>query len=52
MGGKVYAERTPLVILKAPNIKKAYEVEVCVYPHPINRLPTTLITAGQTHQPS
>jgi iron complex transport system ATP-binding protein len=48
-GGKVYAEGTPLDILTAPNIKKVYGAEVCVYPHPINKLPTTLITAGGSH---
>jgi len=45
-GGKVYAEGTPLDILTAKNIKRVYGAEVCVYPHPINKLPTTLITAG------
>ena len=44
-GGTVYAEGTPLDILTARNIKKVYGADVCVYPHPINRLPTTLITA-------
>ena len=48
-GGKVYAEGTPLDILTAPNIKMVYGAEVCVYPHPINKLPTTLITAGGNH---
>jgi ABC-type hemin transport system ATPase subunit len=48
-GGKVYAEGTPGDILTAPNIKKVYGAEVCVYPHPINKLPTTLITAGGSH---
>ncbi|MGQ9545968.1 MAG: ABC transporter ATP-binding protein [Dehalococcoidia bacterium] len=48
-GGKVYAEGTPLDILTAPNIKKVYGAEVCVYPHPINKLPTTLITASGSH---
>jgi len=44
-GGKVYAEGTPLDILTAPNIKRVYGADVCVYPHPINKLPTTIITA-------
>jgi ABC-type hemin transport system ATPase subunit len=48
-GGKIYAEGTPLDILTAPNIKKVYGAEVYVYPHPINKLPTTLITAGGSH---
>ena len=45
--GNVYAEGTPPDILTAPNIKHVYGAEVCVYPHPINKLPTTLITAGE-----
>jgi len=44
-GGHVYAEGTPADILTAPNIRDVYGVEVCVYPHPINKLPATLITA-------
>jgi len=48
-GGRVYAEGTPPDILTAPNIKKVYGAEVCVYPHPVNKLPTTLITAGGSH---
>ena len=51
-GGKVYAEGTPRDILTAPNIRKVYGAEVCVYPHPINQLPTTLITARGNHEPS
>ena len=51
-GGTVYAEGTPLDILTARNIKKVYGAEVCVYPHPINKLPTTLITACRGHTPS
>jgi iron complex transport system ATP-binding protein len=49
-GGKVYAQGTPLDILTAPNIKRVYGAEVCVYPHPINKLPTTLITAAGSHE--
>jgi ABC-type hemin transport system ATPase subunit len=51
-GGKVYTAGTPPDILTAQNIKKVYGAEVCVYPHPINKLPTTLITAGRNHEPS
>ena len=50
-GGRVCAEGTPLDILTAPNIKRVYGAEVCVYPHPINKLPTTLVTAGGNHGP-
>jgi len=46
-GGTVYAEGTPLDILTAPNIKRVYGADVYVYPHPVNKLPTTVITANQ-----
>ncbi len=49
-GGKVHAEGTPARILTAPNIKKVYGAEVCVYPHPINKLPTTLVTGRRDHE--
>ena len=48
-GGKVHVEGTPLDILTAQNIKSVYGAEVYVYPHPINKLPTTLITASPLH---
>jgi iron complex transport system ATP-binding protein len=48
-GGNVSAEGTPFDIPTAPNIKKVYGAEVSVYPHPINKLPTTLMTAGGSH---
>ena len=45
-GGEIYAEGTPPNVLTAQNIKEVYGAEVCVYPHPVNKLPTTLITAS------
>ncbi len=51
-GGRVHAGGAPGDILTAPNIKEVYGADVCVYPHPINRLPTTIITAGRNHEPS
>jgi ABC-type hemin transport system ATPase subunit len=48
----VHAEGTPVDILTAPNIKDVYGADVCVYPHPVNKLPTTLITASGNHEPS
>ncbi len=45
-GGQIHAEGIPQDVLTVENIKRAYGAEVCVYPHPINKLPTTLITAG------
>jgi iron complex transport system ATP-binding protein len=50
-GGHVYAEGTPDDILTAPNIRNVYGVDVCVYPHPINKLPATLITATGSNGP-
>jgi iron complex transport system ATP-binding protein len=49
-GGRAHAEGVPQDVLTAQNIKKAYGAEVCIYPHPINRLPTTLITAGENKE--
>ena len=45
-GGRIYIQGTPSQVLTVEHIKRAYEAEVCVYPHPINQLPTTFITAG------
>jgi len=45
-GGQIYAEGVAQDVLTTQNIKEAYGAEVCVYPHPVNKLPTTLITAG------
>jgi iron complex transport system ATP-binding protein len=46
-GGRIYTEGTPQDVLTVQNIKKVYGAEVCVYPHPLNSLPTTLITASR-----
>ena len=51
-GGSVYTEGKPQDVLTAQNIKEVYGVEVCVFPHPINKLPTTLISAGGSIQGS
>jgi len=48
-GGQIYTEGIPQDVLTADNIKKVYGARVCVYPHPVNKLPTTLITAGDAH---
>lgn len=49
-GGKISVQGTPSHVLTAENIKRAYGAEVCVYPHPINGLPTTFITAGSASE--
>ena len=46
-GGSIYTEGIPQDVLTAQNIKEVYGAEVCVSPHPVNSLPTTLIIAGE-----
>jgi iron complex transport system ATP-binding protein len=46
-GGGIYTEGVPQDVLTSQNIKKVYGAEVCVYPHPVNKLPTTVVTAGE-----
>jgi iron complex transport system ATP-binding protein len=43
--GEIYTEGIPQDVLTVQNIKQVYGAEVCIYPHPVNRLPTTFITA-------
>jgi iron complex transport system ATP-binding protein len=45
--GQIYAEGTVQDVLTAENIREVYGAEVYVYPHPVNSLPTTLITASR-----
>ena len=44
--GHIYAEGTPAEVITDQNIKKVYGAENCVYTHPINGLPTVLLSAG------
>ena len=44
--GRVHAEGTPQEVITARNIKDVYGAEGCVYVHPVNRLPTVLLRAG------
>lgn len=44
--GRIYAEGTPEEVITAHHVKEVYGAEVCIYPHPINHVPTTLITAA------
>jgi iron complex transport system ATP-binding protein len=41
--GKIHSEGTPETVVTAPTIKEVYGADVCVYPHPMNKLPATLI---------
>jgi len=45
-GGQIHAEGVAQDVLTTQNVKEVYGVEVCIYPHPVNKLPTTLITAA------
>ena len=45
--GHVYAEGTPAEVITDRNIKEVYGAENCVYTHPINGLPTVLLSASQ-----
>ena len=47
-GGRVHTEGVPHDVLTEQNIREVYGAEVCVYPHPVNRLPTTLVMAGES----
>jgi iron complex transport system ATP-binding protein len=41
--GTVYCQGTPGAVINAQTIRDVYGAKVYVYPHPINKLPTTLI---------
>ena len=42
-GGIIYSQGTPEAIVNAKTIKDVYGVDVCVLPHPVNKLPATLV---------
>jgi iron complex transport system ATP-binding protein len=43
--GAIQADGTPLEVITDQNIKQVYGAENCVYTHPINGLPTVLLSA-------
>ncbi len=45
--GRLHAEGTPVEVITDRNIKQIYGAEHCVYPHPINGLPTVLLSANR-----
>jgi iron complex transport system ATP-binding protein len=45
--GTVYCQGIPQTVINAQTIKEVYGAEVCVYPHPVNRLPATLIISSK-----
>jgi iron complex transport system ATP-binding protein len=44
--GKIYAEGSPEKVITSQNVRDVYGVDVCIRPHPLNNLPTVLITAS------
>ncbi len=44
---RVYAEGTPTEVITNRNIKQVYGAENCVYTHPINGLPTVLLSGSK-----
>ncbi len=44
--GQIYAEGTPQEVITPDNIRDVYGAGSCVYVHPVNGLPTVLISAG------
>jgi len=45
-GGRIHTEGSPQEVITSENIRQVYGADVCVYPHPVNGLPTTVITPG------
>jgi len=45
--GHIHAEGAPAEVITDRNIKQVYGAENCVYTHPVNGLPTVLISAGR-----
>ena len=45
--GRIHAEGTPAEVITDRNIKQVYGAENCVYTHPINGLPTVLLSANR-----
>ena len=45
--GTVYCQGIPQTVINAQTIKDVYGAEVYVYPHPVNKLPATLIVSDK-----
>jgi iron complex transport system ATP-binding protein len=46
-GGRIHAEGTPSEVITDKNIKQVYGAGNCVYTHPVNGLPTVLLSANR-----
>ncbi|MCJ7515932.1 MAG: Fe3+-hydroxamate ABC transporter ATP-binding protein FhuC, partial [Dehalococcoidia bacterium] len=45
--GTIYRQGIPQAVINAQTIKEVYGAEVYVYPHPVNKLPATLIISNK-----
>jgi len=45
--GRIYCQGTPGMVINAQTIKDVYGAEVYVYPHPVNKLPATLVVSDR-----
>jgi iron complex transport system ATP-binding protein len=45
--GTVHCQGTPQAVINTQTIRDVYGAEVYVYPHPVNKLPTTLIVSDK-----
>jgi iron complex transport system ATP-binding protein len=45
--GHIHAQGTPAEVITDANIKRVYGAENCVYTHPVNGLPTVLLSANR-----
>ena len=41
--GRIHSQGIPDTVITAQTIKEVYGADVCVYPHPVNKLPATLV---------
>jgi len=46
--GRVHAQGTPVEVVNSRNIKEVYGTDSYVYAHPVNGLPSVLLTAGNS----
>ena len=44
--GRIHAEGSPREVITTQNVREVYGADVYIHPHPLNHLPTTLITAN------
>jgi len=42
--GALYREGTPQDVIDSSTLREAFGIDVAVYPHPVNGLPTALVT--------